>query len=51
MIYTLNPLLWREGDEVRRVPAFARVGLPKDCCQWRCGISMSTISTRGGCRP
>jgi hypothetical protein len=29
MIYTLNPLLWREGDEVRRVPAFALVGLPK----------------------
>ena len=29
MIYTLNPLCWREGDKVRRVPAFARVGLPK----------------------
>jgi hypothetical protein len=29
MIYTLNPLTWREGDEVRRVAAFARVGLPK----------------------
>jgi hypothetical protein len=29
MIYTLNPLLWREGEEVRRVPAFALVGLPK----------------------
>ena len=29
MIYTLNPLTWREGDEMRRVPAFARVGLPK----------------------
>ena len=29
MIYTLHPLLWREGDEVRRVPAFALVGLPK----------------------
>jgi hypothetical protein len=29
MIFTLNPLLWREGEEVRRVPAFARVGLPK----------------------
>ncbi|MGZ5874860.1 MAG: hypothetical protein ACXWKP_22390 [Bradyrhizobium sp.] len=29
MIYTLNPLLWREGDEVRRAPAFALVGLPK----------------------
>jgi hypothetical protein len=29
MIYTLNPLTWREGDETRRVPAFARVGLPK----------------------
>ncbi|MGA7810954.1 hypothetical protein [Bradyrhizobium sp.] len=28
LIYTLNPLLWREGGEVRRVPAFARVGLP-----------------------
>jgi hypothetical protein len=29
MIYTLNPLLWREGSEVRRVAAFAKVGLPK----------------------
>jgi hypothetical protein len=28
MIYTLNPLTWREDGEVRRVPAFARVGLP-----------------------
>jgi len=30
MIYTLNPLTWREGDEVRRVAAFARVALPKN---------------------
>lgn len=30
LIYTLNPLLWREGSEVRRVPAFAVVGLPKN---------------------
>jgi hypothetical protein len=29
LIYTLNPLLWREGSEVRRVPAFAMIGLPK----------------------
>jgi hypothetical protein len=29
LIYTLNPLLWREASEVRRVPAFALVGLPK----------------------
>jgi hypothetical protein len=29
LIYTLNPLLWREGSEVRRVPAFALVELPK----------------------
>ena len=29
LIYTLNPLFWREGSEVRRVPAFAVVGLPK----------------------
>lgn len=28
-IYTLNALLWREGGEVRRVPAFALVELPK----------------------
>jgi hypothetical protein len=28
LIYTLNPLLWREGGEVRKVPAFAVVGLP-----------------------
>jgi hypothetical protein len=29
LIYTLNPLLWREGSEVRKVPAFAVVELPK----------------------
>jgi hypothetical protein len=29
LIYTLNPLLWREGGEVRRVAAFALIGLPK----------------------
>jgi hypothetical protein len=29
LIYTLTPLLWREGSEARRVPAFAVVGLPK----------------------
>jgi hypothetical protein len=29
LIYTLNPLLWREGGEVRRVRAFALVDLPK----------------------
>ncbi|MGB8398641.1 hypothetical protein [Bradyrhizobium sp.] len=29
LIYTLNPLSWQEGPEVRRVPAFALVGLPK----------------------
>src|SRR3979409_672438 len=29
LIYTLNPLLWREGNEERRGPAFALVGLPK----------------------
>ncbi len=29
LIYTLNPLLWREASEVRRAPAFALVGLPK----------------------
>jgi hypothetical protein len=29
LIYTLNPLLWREGGEVRRVPAFAAIELPK----------------------
>ena len=29
LIYTLNPLLWREGSVVRRVPAFALVGLPR----------------------
>jgi hypothetical protein len=29
MIYTLSPLKWREGGEVRRVAAFALVGLPK----------------------
>jgi hypothetical protein len=29
LIYTLNTLLWREGGEVRRTPAFALVELPK----------------------
>jgi hypothetical protein len=29
LIYTLNPLRWREGSEVRRVPAFTMVALPK----------------------
>lgn len=29
LIYTLNSLLWREGGEVRRAPAFALVELPK----------------------
>jgi hypothetical protein len=29
LIFTLNPLLWREGSETRRVPAFAMIGLPK----------------------
>jgi hypothetical protein len=29
LIYTLSPLLWREGNEVRTVPAFALVELPK----------------------
>jgi hypothetical protein len=29
LIYTLNPLLWREAGVVRRVPAFVLVGLPK----------------------
>jgi hypothetical protein len=28
LIYTLNPLLWCEGNEVRRAPAFALVELP-----------------------
>jgi hypothetical protein len=29
LIYTLNPLHWLEGGEVRRVPAFAVVDLPR----------------------
>ena len=29
LIYTLSPLRWHGGSEVRRVPAFALVGLPK----------------------
>jgi len=29
LIYTLNPLLWREDGQVRRAPAFALVELPK----------------------
>jgi len=30
LIYTLNPLLWKEGGEVRRARAFALVDLPKN---------------------
>jgi hypothetical protein len=33
LIYTLNPLSWREGSEVRRVPAFVLVGLPRHLLQ------------------
>ncbi len=33
LIYTLNPLLWREEGEVRRVAAFALVRLPKGLLQ------------------
>jgi hypothetical protein len=33
LIYTLNPLLWREGGEVRRARAFALVDLPKNLLQ------------------
>jgi hypothetical protein len=29
LIYTLNPLRWREGSELRRAPAFVVVELPK----------------------
>lgn len=29
LVYTLNPLLWRENGEVRRMPAYAQVELPK----------------------
>ena len=29
LIYTLNPLSWREGGELRSAPAFTVVGLPK----------------------
>jgi hypothetical protein len=29
LIYTLNPLVWREGGEIRRIAAFTMVGLPK----------------------
>jgi hypothetical protein len=28
LIYTLSPLQWREGTELKRVPAFAATGLP-----------------------
>jgi hypothetical protein len=28
-VYTLNPLLWREGSEVCKAPAFTMIGLPK----------------------
>ena len=29
LVYTLNPVLWRENGEMRRVQAYARVELPK----------------------
>ena len=29
LIYTLNPLQWREGAELKRVPAFSAVAMPK----------------------
>jgi hypothetical protein len=29
LVYTLNPLLWRDNGEVCRVPAYAQVKLPK----------------------
>ncbi len=29
MVYTLSPLSWREGEEVRRVAAFSMAALPK----------------------
>jgi hypothetical protein len=29
MVYTLNPLTWREGDEAKRVAAFTMIALPK----------------------
>ena len=29
LVYTLNPVLWRENGEVRRAQAYARVELPK----------------------
>jgi hypothetical protein len=29
LVYTLNPLLWRENGELRRAPSHARVELPK----------------------
>jgi len=29
MVYTLNPLTWREGEEAKRVAAFAMIALPK----------------------
>jgi len=28
LVYTLSPLQWREGAELKRVPAFAAIGLP-----------------------
>lgn len=29
MVYTLNPLRWREGEAIKRAAAFTMVGLPK----------------------
>ena len=29
LVYTLNPLLWRENGKMRNVPAYARIELPK----------------------
>ena len=45
-IYTLNPLLWREGSEVCKAPAFTMVGLPKALLRGRIAASACRLSQR-----
>jgi hypothetical protein len=44
LIYTLNPQLGREGSQVRRVRAFALVGLPKMLLPGRAAASASACA-------
>ena len=49
LIYTLNALLWREGGDVRRAPAFALVELPKNVGAGRAAASACGLSECPAC--